>query len=280
MKSLFFIAWLLILSVGVGAAQTPSRSSSPSLAELQASYSYSQTYGGYLLSVNADGKFSFTSSGCTGATIETGSYTYDGGVLTLTTEAQRQHSFSTSSDDDDDKSETEEGEDAQPKTEEESAADDEPTVRRFNVVAWGARLYLMHQRDEEDFIKAINAGDEPRDSQTQRPYENTGVFMLRDGDEEKSVSGLPALRAELLERLALMPLTAKIINVISDERAMINIGSAQGVKKGLVFYDTRQTIDSFADLLVEEVHENYSIVRSGGRADPSLTYYSRRPPPF
>ncbi len=53
-------------------------------------------------------------------------------------------------------------------------------------VRWGSRHYLLRAEQLHAFVIAVKLGEEPRDRVT-------GEFLLRKGDEDRSVAGLPEL---------------------------------------------------------------------------------------
>lgn len=57
---------------------------------------------------------------------------------------------------------------------------------------WGERNYLLADEDLKRFVNAVNSGREPQKYCVPR----CGSFLLREGDDQKTVSGLPDLPAE------------------------------------------------------------------------------------
>lgn len=102
-------------------------------------------------------------------------------------------------------------------------------------VAWGERMYLIPPGDLIDFVNDVNAGWEPRDGVH-------GSFLLRRGDEERPVEGLPALPPELLGALLEEPIRAAVVSVSEEEdpkpddryRGIVEIVLDRGAEDGVV----------------------------------------------
>ncbi|QWF15654.1 hypothetical protein [Lysobacter capsici] len=74
---------------------------------------------------------------------------------------------------------------------------------QLRPVRWGERVYLIGASDPMTFINSINMGEEPRTT----PY---GHVLLRKGDEDKAVVGLPDLPADQLAAIRSVALNLKV----------------------------------------------------------------------
>lgn len=74
-------------------------------------------------------------------------------------------------------------------------------------VRWGDRHYLIATDKLAEFANAINSGLEPRGSSS------PGFFLLREGDQEKPVVGLPDLPAEYLAWIRTEPTEFRVDKV-------------------------------------------------------------------
>jgi hypothetical protein len=107
-------------------------------------------------------------------------------------------------------------------------------------VRWGQRHYLIAVDRIVDFTNAINAGTEPSSMFGGR----SGSFLLRRGDEDKTVSGRPNLPNEFLSYILAEPITARISSVeqsrVEHSRRItyvnIDVGTAEGLKEGMELY--------------------------------------------
>jgi hypothetical protein len=103
----------------------------------------------------------------------------------------------------------------------------------FHVVRWGDRLYLIPEGDKQEFCNAVNGGIEPRS-------ERHGRFYLRRGDWDKKVTGLPRVPKDWSPLLLKKPLRGRVIDVLSGGRARVDLGTDDGVWKGMeLWVDTK-----------------------------------------
>jgi hypothetical protein len=100
------------------------------------------------------------------------------------------------------------------------------TATDFHVVPWGDRLYLVPEKDRQAFCNAINQGREPR-------FNLHGRFHVRRGDWEKKVAGLPDVPESWRPLLLSGSLRGKIVEVLSNGQARVDIGAKRGVWKGM-----------------------------------------------
>jgi hypothetical protein len=149
------------------------------------------------LSIKLDGHFDFRWRGCLGVyDLNTGSATVVAGHLILTPE--------------------------RPNVREGFRG----TATDFHLISWGDRLYLVPETERAAFCNAVNQGNEPRSDMH-------GRFHLRANDPAKKVTGLPAVPDTWRPLLLKKPLRGKVIEVLDDGRARIDIGAAQGAWKGM-----------------------------------------------
>jgi hypothetical protein len=112
----------------------------------------------------------------------------------------------------------------------------------FTPIRWGGRHYLIPSEQLIGFCNAVNSREEPRN-------EAHGSFLLREGDEKQSVSGAPKLPPAYSRFLLEHPIIAEVNKVepsIDSSgkggthwryiRTTLNVGSSDGVYKGLEFY--------------------------------------------
>ena len=97
-------------------------------------------------------------------------------------------------------------------------------------VRWGERQYLIPPDRMPEFVSAINHGFEPK----QGRY---GLFLLRDGDENKPVAGLPLLPPGTQAQVRRKPVRARIATVELRERTVQGQWCASTYTVGLVTSD-------------------------------------------
>lgn len=128
-------------------------------------------------------------------------------------------------------------------------------------VRWGKRHYLIAVDRIVDFTNAINAGLEPN-----YMFKFGGPswrFLLRRGDEKKSVRGKPNLPNEFLSYILAKPIKARISSVeqprVEHSRrityANIDVGAANGLKQGMELY-VKSPPEIFATAVVTNVSEH------------------------
>jgi hypothetical protein len=106
---------------------------------------------------------------------------------------------------------------------------------------WGERRYLIASDGLRAFANATNGGSEPRDG----PH---GLVLLRRGDENVEVEGLPELPAEAAELLLVHPVTGTITELherrieerrgqrYRDDIATVDRGARHGLRAGHVVH--------------------------------------------
>jgi hypothetical protein len=143
-------------------------------------------------------------------------------------------------------------------------------------VRWGQRHYLIATDHIVEFTNAINAGTEPSSIFGGR----SGRFLLRRGDERKSVDGLPNIPNEFLSYILPKPITAKIslvkeIQVEQSRRLTyvnIDVGSANGLKQGMELYiHTPSEIADTAIVTSVSEHSATAVIEQIELADPTPT---------
>ena len=207
--------------------------------ELVGTYVFSFQWGGAEIKLKPNGTFSSSSSSCTSVTTSSGPYSVTNNVLRLTTTKMWIRSFSDNKEHDLTKR----------KVRKEYLDTDEPfkpDTEVLQIVRWGPRIYLMHQKAFGAFIRAINLGFEPRQVDGYRAY--YGIFYLREGDENKPIDGRPTLPKELLDNLLSTPVTATIVKFeTADKRPVVTIdrGSEDGLREGMYLVTVRENSGSY-----------------------------------
>jgi len=215
----------LLIRVNLATQQTLSPS------ELAGTYYAGHNFGGSSITLKADGSYSDSSASCTFTTEESGTYLLSDGVLQF--KILKYTGKQNGSEQEVDLF------DSQARREFFGYRDDEKVVPLKTEYAllplkWGERIYLVDEKDLGNFTSAINFGLEPRSEMRSEPY--YGSFYLRQGDEQKEVSGSPPLPEKWLALLLSKPVTATIVGIEGDgqERvATINKGSRAGLKVGM-----------------------------------------------
>lgn len=110
-------------------------------------------------------------------------------------------------------------------------------------VRWGPRRYLIAAEDMVRFCNAVNGGTEPRGWLY-------GLHLLRNGDEEKTITGFPVVPDEFKDYLLARAIEAEIIDVgeRTDDKTIVvlNRGKQHGLLPGmeLHLFDPDAEIDS------------------------------------
>lgn len=73
-------------------------------------------------------------------------------------------------------------------------------------VAWGERMYMIPEKELPAFASAVNLGDEPRN-------DAHGSFLMRTGDEQRKVDGVPELPPALQSLIRDVPLEVGVVSV-------------------------------------------------------------------
>lgn len=127
-------------------------------------------------------------------------------------------------------------------------------------VLWGKRHYLVRGTDVTSFCNAVNSGDEPR-------RDMHGLVLLRDGDEKKSVRGLPVVPFAPEGCFLAKPIEAHVVDVgetqrtpdpDSDQlvdvktRVTLDVGRWDGVWVGMEFFSQVDSCDSMRVVSVDD----------------------------
>jgi hypothetical protein len=125
------------------------------------------------------------------------------------------------------------------------------------------------------FCNQINEGAEPR-------HGSFGLYLLRQGDENKTVSGNPTVPREYQRYLLPKPVSAEIIKVgvyttrpsvtdwrFKDTPVTLNAGSEQGLLPGMELLVTNPTdaVESVRILTVE-THRSEAVMSQAGEDSP------------
>lgn len=141
----------------------------------------------------------------------------------------------------------------------------------LTLVPWGERRYLLRPSQLVEFINDINAGLEPTYDRTEQ------LFMMRDGDDELPVSGVPDLPASVKPLLRRRPIEARILSV-DGSTIVLDAGRRQGVIPGLELHPRGKDRDG--DATVREVFVSSSIaglsMSSKAAPAPGWTLSTRR----
>lgn len=201
--------------------------------ELAGTYFAGHDFGGSSIELKADGTYSQGHGSCTYSTEESGKFYISNGVVRFTILKYTGKQFS-------DEAKEVDLFNAKARKEFFDYDEDEelePFETEFSLVAvkWGERIYLIYESALKDFSNAVNLGVEPRAEMRSEPY--FGAFFLREGDEQKSVSGKPTLPAEWQPFLLSKPVNAKIVAAEKqgeDTLGIIDRGSRDGLKAGMI----------------------------------------------
>ncbi|HEX8635628.1 MAG TPA: hypothetical protein VF703_15885 [Pyrinomonadaceae bacterium] len=144
--------------------------------------------------------------------------------------------------------------------------------REFQLlpVTWSERIYLIEEKELDNFANAINLGLEPRWRLSTDIY--FGTFYLRKGDEQKKVSGHPSLPAKLLSFLLTKPVTATVTGIVDARKdnysatttATIDKGSADGLKVGMRLIGEGEEPSPWGGTMITSVEEKTAVVRTEG----------------
>lgn len=101
------------------------------------------------------------------------------------------------------------------------------TPTEFLPVRWGERRYLIPKEGILRFCNEINQGEEPRN-------QAHGYFYMRTDDWKKKAEGAPGLPQEWTRFLLKAPIRGELQELQAERRAMLNLGSRDGVFKGMI----------------------------------------------
>jgi hypothetical protein len=176
------------------------------------------------LTVGAAGTFAFTWDGCLGRYDENeGDAVLEGGVLKLRPKKPLDHGMG------------------------------KQLPLLWVPVRWGDRFYLLEEEDIPLFAKYVNQGWEPR-------TEAHGLFLLRRDDWKKKTSGPPVLPEKWSGLLLAQPVSARVVRVLANARAVIDKGSVHGLQVGMLLTALRG--NDWVDVSVQSVDQNQAIVEA------------------
>jgi len=278
--------WLLFLLLGLS-VQVQGQSNRSDASRYAGTYTFSFMFGGESITLNADGTFVRGEGGCTASTEQSGTYQLAGGQLRFTVlkyigknngddskefdlfDPQARRQFNHSSEEEDKPAEK----------------DDPPPKREFSLypIEWGERFYLIDEHRLEEFAHAINLGWEPRDSSPQLTF--YGIFLLREGDEEKQPSGKPSLPEKYQSLILTAPITATIVSIQpgakedDNQIATIDKGRLAGVRVGLRFIKAGQERETVREGVVISVEDTSAKVEMRDRlvGETLTTRFERKP---
>lgn len=134
----------------------------------------------------------------------------------------------------------------------------------FVPVRWGDRHYLIAPDQFVDFANAINAGFEP--------IAHSGRFLLKEGDEQKSVKGQPDIPAQYKAYLLDEPIDARVVSIgetrtvetdfspLRITTLVIDRGSMHGMFEGMELHTFRPS-NMFETVTVIKVEQQSSEVQ-------------------
>ena len=225
-NSLLLITICLLFTADISAQQVFSAN------ELAGTYFAGHDFGGSSIELKADGTYSQGHGSCTYSTEESGKFYISNGVVRFTIAKYTGKQFS-----DEEKEVDLFDAKARKKFFDYDDDDIEPLETEFSLVPikWGERIYLIYESALKDFSNAVNLGVEPRAEMRSEHY--FGAFFLREGDEQKIVSGKPTLPAEWQPFLLSKPVNAKIVAAEKqgeDTLGIIDRGRSDGLKAGMI----------------------------------------------
>ncbi len=236
-------------------------------SDLIGTYTHSAAFAGSSVTIEPAGKFHIDVSDCTQEYYYGGTYAFRNGVLILTTTKETVKGHGETDD------QAKNLLDA--KVFREMYHEDPPTERKNDElvpIQWGERLYLIEKEELSEFCNAINLGLEPRNDLRSNGY--LGSFYLRNGDQNKSASGHPALTSDLLGLLLTKPVESTIKSILREDDvdiAVIDKGSEVGLKPGMRMIVTEQDSwdgpDLWTGLVVVSAEPNFAKLKVLGRAN-------------
>jgi hypothetical protein len=224
-------------------------------------YIYSSGYVGAFFKINGDGEYEYAtfSDCCDPVWRESGSYVLGDNVVhfKVTTKTLNDYNLL------DPKQATEAYQKLYHKD-----ADFKPsevqTEYDMQIVAWGARIYLLEPEKIHLFTAAVNFGIEPRQGIISSNYLTTR-FFLRMGDENKAVIGEPMLPEPWISYLHHSPIEASVTRIeLQNQKKIytVNKGSTDGVKVGMFLIGENTQPDYDNLLLVISVEEGSATLKS------------------
>jgi hypothetical protein len=132
------------------------------------------------------------------------------------------------------------------------------------VVKWGRRRYLVASEQFKAFCNAVNLGNEPRNSEL-------GDFALGEGQHVIAVTGRPGVPERWSQYLLKAPVTGKVIELLPNSKAKVNVGRKEGLREGMALVPTENHL--FGDMEILSVEEDKSVI--GARYPNNTTWNVR-----
>ena len=132
-------------------------------------------------------------------------------------------------------------------------------------IAWSDRIYLIDEGDLSGFANAVNFGLEPRSQLGSDPY--FGSFYLREGDQNKKVSGAPGIPSKWSSLLLRRPVVATIVALKGDAKetlATLNKGSKSGLRVGMRLLAKDEEPSPWSGAKVVSVTKKSAVIRTWG----------------
>lgn len=195
--------------------------------ELYGTYAAGHRFGGSAITLQPDGTYKDESGNCTHWLNESGTYLFESGVLHFTILKYTAQSHG-------EENRLLDMFDPQQRREIFGSSGEIRKTFKLIPIKWSERIYLISDSSLDDFCNAINLGVEPRKDVVSEYY--LGNFYLREGDETKAVTGMPALPGGRNSLLLKKPVTAAVIKVEGENSkriAIIDKGSLDGLKAGI-----------------------------------------------
>jgi hypothetical protein len=137
------------------------------------------------------------------------------------------------------------------------------TRTEFVHVPWGERTYLIAPEQMIAFGNDIKAGAEPRRSQS-------GLYLMRAGDEDRSATGTPRVPGEFAAALEAPTIKARIVEVLETTprdhatgfdriRVRLDLGLEGGAYREMRFVLVEPEDNGYMGATIESVDEEESI---------------------
>lgn len=155
----------------------------------------------------------------------------------------------------------------------------EGIAEQFTPIAWGDRKYLVPSDDIVGFCNEVNQGNEPRQGVH-------GRYLLREGDEKKEATGLPAIPPEFNPYVLPHSIQAEIAAVgnpttrpsvcdwrFKDTPVTLNAGKKAGLLSGMELYvvEPKNLVQSVKITEVEEEKSQAVMTQTGEeKAGPQI----------
>ena len=128
------------------------------------------------------------------------------------------------------------------------------TPTDFFLIPWDERHYLVPEEDIVEFCSDVNQGLEPRD-------DAWGSYYLKDNEWDKTVSGLPRVPQGFKSYLLPKSVEGRIIEILESGEAIIDIGSGDGLKPGMILTALDKGDVMFSQVEVVSVGDNQSKIK-------------------